>query len=542
MKKLLFVAMLLASFGVYSAAENWCLIGTFQCNFGAPSLSKLSKEERAASLYKLKVSEYQAAVKDGIFEAITANELIKRAKAYLAAQVEPEPEPTPEVCPEGTQGTYPNCTEIPKLPADPPLDMSTLKECAIKGGDGCWFWTKKERTFYLVSGNQWEKKTTSGWGTSCLVNVETGFASTDIKDTEAYSCFVKVEQTASNPTEQDCVAQGKILNAEGTLCVDAPPPEEQMPPATGDNNMPSVDLSKLPPREAGSGTLDIANTTQTVASGTEGGGQFRNNCRYSHALNDDPIVYPNQPGASHNHTFFGNTAIDAFSDKNKAHTYGNSTCNGGIANRSGYWSPSLVDAVTNAVIKPLFALFYYKTDKPANVVAPPKGLRMIAGNSSAQSSQDGVREILRWTCNDVYAGRQASIPACSGDLAKMVIFPSCWDGKNLDSPDHKAHMAYSVGGGCPASHPVQIPDITVNVHYQVPSTTNLRLSSDNYVGGAGGISGHADWMNGWDERVMNQIVNGCLRARKDCHADLLGNGQVLFNKDESWHTRVPLKQ
>ena len=49
-------------------------------------------------------------------------------------------------------------------------------------------------------------------------------------------------------------------------------------------------------------------------------------------------------------------------------------------------------------------------------------------------------------------------------------------------------------------------------------------------------------MNGWDERVMNQIVNGCLRARKDCHADLLGNGQVLFNKDESWHTRVPLKQ
>jgi hypothetical protein len=24
-----------------------------------------------------------------------------------------------------------------------------------------------------------------------------------------------------------------------------------------------------------------------------------------------------------------------------------------------------------------------------------------------------------------------------------VIFPDCWDGRHLDSPDHKSHMAYS---------------------------------------------------------------------------------------------------
>jgi hypothetical protein len=49
---------------------------------------------------------------------------------------------------------------------------------------------------------------------------------------------------------------------------------------------------------------------------------------------------------------------------------------------------------------------------------------------------------------------------------------SCWDGKNLDSPNHQDHVAHPeagatsfavVGGKCPASHPVKIPQ----VHYEV---------------------------------------------------------------------------
>ena len=36
------------------------------------------------------------------------------------------------------------------------------------------------------------------------------------------------------------------------------------------------------------------------------GNNFYANCKFSHANDDDPIVYPNQPGKSHPHTFFGN--------------------------------------------------------------------------------------------------------------------------------------------------------------------------------------------------------------------------------------------
>jgi hypothetical protein len=47
------------------------------------------------------------------------------------------------------------------------------------------------------------------------------------------------------------------------------------------------------------------------ASAGAGGGKLRGNnffanCRFSHTNNDDPIVYPGEPGRSHAHTFFGN--------------------------------------------------------------------------------------------------------------------------------------------------------------------------------------------------------------------------------------------
>ena len=46
---------------------------------------------------------------------------------------------------------------------------------------------------------------------------------------------------------------------------------------------------------------------------------------------------------------------------------------------------------------------------------------------------------------------------CPGGMRAQVYFPSCWDGVNLDSPDHKSHVSYPIGlyndGACPPSHP-----------------------------------------------------------------------------------------
>ena len=42
-----------------------------------------------------------------------------------------------------------------------------------------------------------------------------------------------------------------------------------------------------------------------------GGPYFVIGCGVSHMNNDDPIAFPDKPGASHNHTFIGNRAVDA---------------------------------------------------------------------------------------------------------------------------------------------------------------------------------------------------------------------------------------
>ena len=46
-------------------------------------------------------------------------------------------------------------------------------------------------------------------------------------------------------------------------------------------------------------------------------GQFVVRCRYTHTLQDDPILFPGQPGGSHSHDFFGNVSADAFSTVNE---------------------------------------------------------------------------------------------------------------------------------------------------------------------------------------------------------------------------------
>jgi Domain of unknown function (DUF1996) len=115
---------------------------------------------------------------------------------------------------------------------------------------------------------------------------------------------------------------------------------------------------------------------------------------------------------------------------------------------------------------------------------------------------------------------------------KRSIFPQCWDGRNLDSVDHTNHMAYPRpdGSGCPASHPVPLIQISVNIHYRITEAnqaTHWRLSSDNYSGPAG-YSSHADWWNGWDETVMNIIVSNCIHRALDCKSHLLGDGREIY--------------
>lgn len=51
---------------------------------------------------------------------------------------------------------------------------------------------------------------------------------------------------------------------------------------------------------------------------------------------------------------------------------------------------------------------------------------------------------------------------CANGVRIEMMFPSCWNGKDLDSSNHKSHVAYPdlvINGNCPDDYPVRFPGL-----------------------------------------------------------------------------------
>ena len=236
---------------------------------------------------------------------------------------------------------------------------------------------------------------------------------------------------------------------------------------------------------------------------------FIESCRFSHRAPDDPIVFPGKPGASHDHTFVGNRTTNASSTFGSLRS-GSTSCQR-ADDTAAYWMPTLYQGA-NAVL-PAAATIYYRRGTLEKVRTFPNNLRMIAGDASATTPQPFP--IVFWNCGGGDAGSpSATVPTCadvSGSALRLhVRFPNCWDGRRLDSPDHKSHMTYSVRGHCPSNHPVAVPAITVLFRY--PS-----LGGDSFSLASGGqLSGHADFVNAWRPSALRRLVEDCLNELVHC--------------------------
>lgn len=242
------------------------------------------------------------------------------------------------------------------------------------------------------------------------------------------------------------------------------------------------------------------------------GVNFIESCRFSHRAPDDPIVFPGKPGASHDHTFVGNRTTSAFSTFDSLRS-SETTCVR-AADTAAYWVPTLYQG-TSPVL-PLGATIYYRRNTLSRVRTFPRNLRMIAGDATATRAQS--TGVTYWTCG-FRAGvpPSSSVPTCPegrDSLLRLHInFPSCWDGRRLDSRDHKSHMAYAMRGRCPSTHPVPVPAITQTYRYPTRGGDGFSLAS-------GGLdSAHADFINAWKPSDLRKLVEGCLNALVHC-----GNG------------------
>lgn len=322
----------------------------------------------------------------------------------------------------------------------------------------------------------------------------------------------------------------------------------------------------------------LTNASPDLVSPQSWRGIFRINCDFSHSSYDDPIVFPGQDGVAHLHRFYGNTLLDETSTTKSLFTSGESSCQGNELNRSAYWIPALLAPAYSADTgerrlddtgEPAWTaisavvgnddeaheVFYYSAgiDDLYSIQTIPLGVKMIAGNHMSQPGSEQDTSIARWHCqswaSDESSNPQwsASIPECAApDRVRMdLFFPSCWNGTDLDSSDHKSHMAYPITETasnetqCPESHPV--PIIRVSYHYAwgvkpdvydplTRTSKGWRLASDMYDATEdveGGMSLHGDWFNAWHPEALQAVLDTCIKGGLDCHDGNLGTGYRL---------------
>lgn len=345
---------------------------------------------------------------------------------------------------------------------------------------------------------------------------------------------------------------GTAKTCQVQVAVPVPPPNPPEPMPTDHHAGVAVaDASQWPTPQPGINYVNLSEPGAVPPAPAEGNweadGAARLLCNWSRMSYDDPIVYPGQPGMAHHHTFFSNTAIDSSTTSDNIRTKGNASCRGGTINMSGYWVPSMIDTATGKPIAPKTLLIYYKTGfwpymNDGSIMQPlPKNLKMIAGEAT-RTTPDGVGQfvcMIPATGSSRFPPTKAIPSNClpGDEVWSNLPFPQCWDGVNLDSPNHKSHMAYPIQVpstnperqyACPATHPVVLPAITFNVEYTLPAnpadTANWRLSSDTYSG-PGGYSMHGDWMGGWDPAISDLWGIKCMRERRNCGSMNLGDGR-----------------
>lgn len=247
---------------------------------------------------------------------------------------------------------------------------------------------------------------------------------------------------------------------------------------------------------------------------------------------------------------------------------------------SNYWTAVLyfkarngsyhrVNQYPNSLIGNLnggMTVYYIQNDFSTNgnqkITSFKPGFRMTVGDPN---SRNGVHPGLTYTCLQNVNTRfpeTKNFPTgpCPAGIMANHHFPSCWDGKNLDSPNHQDHMYYAsrgsfiAAGPCPSTHPVRMPQVALETMWDTrPFNNKADWPVDpkeqpffwSYTDSTG-LGTHADYLFGWKDNSLqkamdyNQLISdGALKKQSVAQQNACSLKSTVKENIDGWVASMP---
>jgi len=263
-------------------------------------------------------------------------------------------------------------------------------------------------------------------------------------------------------------------------------------------------------------------------------GTFTSRCgrnENGHYNSDNFIVAPGVVnGAHHTHDYVGNLSTDGFST-NESLAAAGTTCARG--DRSTYFWPvmrirgeqdttaqaaqSAADGNIGRIVVPSSVSLQFRGNPRSKVTAMPRFLRVITGDAKA-ATNGTANARAQWTCTG-FTDRIVTdkYPLCprGSRLVRILDFPSCWDGRNTDSADHRTHIVFpDASGACPRGTRA-VPQLRITLTYRLPGRAQAFALDSFPEQLHAPITDHADFANVMPDNLMRFAVT-CINSGRNC--------------------------
>ncbi|KFY43148.1 hypothetical protein V495_04129 [Pseudogymnoascus sp. VKM F-4514 (FW-929)] len=284
-------------------------------------------------------------------------------------------------------------------------------------------------------------------------------------------------------------------------------------------------------------------TAATAAAVLAGSAEafWRMECRGRSGLaRIDPLVNPGV-AAAHAHTIFGSSGFTATSGSDEL-LAGDCTSCAVKEDKSAYWTPPMYfkEASTGQykIVEQVGGMlsYYFLNYAPGEkkITAFPHGMEMIAGDTNQRNftagesdptSQKGLaQKALGFNCLNYDLAAEGSLyrhfmpdkqyldANCKDGIRAELMFPSCWNGKDMTSKNKMDHVAYPssvMDGTCPEGFPIRLPGL---FYETIWNTAEFNGVDGEFVFSNGDPTGygyHGDFIMGWEEDFLQSAVDTC---------------------------------